>query len=247
MPELDATAAAVALKARLSAILGYAQACEQTLLADLPAAERDAPGSPERWSAHALLAHNADFRREQVLRLRAVAASADPPDFPQVDHRDPAVYARCAARPGEAVQAELATVVPDLVAALDAVGDDQLGDPSLFPWTGGRQLWAQVLVRGVWHPIGHLADYLVDHGRPEQSFAAIDGVVRVARALRLPARPGGVALGVYVSAAVRARAGEREPALGLLRAALADDPALAEKAARDGDFDELRRSPGFPA
>jgi hypothetical protein len=42
------------------------------------------------------------------------------------------------------------------------------------------------------------------------------------------------------------RAGERESALEQLRAALADDLALAEKAARDSEFDALRGSPGFP-
>jgi hypothetical protein len=229
-------------KARLAALLGYVQACEQRLLADLPPAERSAPGSAQRWSAHALLAHNTDFRREQVVRLRAAAAGVEPPAFPQVDHTDPEAYRLCSERPWPVVRAEAATVVADMVVALDALDDALLVDPSRLPWLGGRQLWAQVLVRGAWHPLGHVADHLVAGGRSAEAVAVLEGVVRAARALAIPDTPGGVSLAVYTLAAVHAVAA----ALELLRSAVAGDPSLAGRAAGEPDFASLRTDPEFP-
>jgi hypothetical protein len=189
----------------LSALLGYVYACEQTLLAEqLPVAERSDVGSPQRWNARAILAHNADFRREQVIRLRHVADGTEPPGFPRLDHRDPEVY------------------------------------------RGYLDRGWQILVRGAWHPIGHVSDYLVAHDRAEQAADTVEGVLRAARALQIPAAPGGTAMAVYVLACVRAQAGDRDAALTLLRAALADDPALAANAARDPDLAALRSDPDFP-
>jgi len=235
-----------ALTSRLSALLGCAHACEQALLAGLPAAQRDADGDPEHWSARAVLAHNSDFRREQIVRLRAAAAGIEPPAFGQVDHRDPAIYLACRERPWPAVRAAVDADLSDTVAALDAAAG-HLADSARLPWMRGRPLWAQVLVRGVWHPLGHLATCLVQAGRPDQAAAAVEAVVGAARALGFPAAPGGVAFGVYTLAAVRALSGERAEAVRLLRDALADDPALAANAARDPDFDAVRGDPAFPA
>jgi len=230
---------------RLSALLGCVHACERALLAGLPDPELDA-GDPLHWSPRAVLAHNSDFRREQVTRLRAAAGGFEPPTFGQVDHRDPDVYRACHERPWPAILAAVDQDLADMIAALDAVAAADLADSTRLPWMHGRPLWAQVLVRGVWHPLGHLATCLVEAGRPDQAAAAVEAIIGAARALAIPAAPGGVAFGVYTLAAVRALAGERAEALRLLRAALADDPALAANAARDPDFDGLRGDPAFP-
>jgi hypothetical protein len=82
--------------------------------------------------------------------------------------------------------------------------------------------------------------------RADQAAVTMEGVIRTARALGIPVAPGGVAMAVYTLAAVHAVGGDRALALALLRDAIAGDPLLVPKAAREPDFDSLRTDPGFP-
>jgi hypothetical protein len=45
-------------------------------------------GSPDRWAAP-LVAHNGEFRQQQVVRLHTVLRDGTPPDFAETDHRSP--------------------------------------------------------------------------------------------------------------------------------------------------------------
>jgi hypothetical protein len=233
---------------KLAALLGYVQGCERALLFDpqQPLVSQSG-GNPSRWSAPALMAHNADFRREQLERLRAVAAGVEPPEFPAVNHADPAMLACLEGRHREEIGSDLETITPALVEALTALDDEILTDGSRFPWMRGRALWAQILVRGAWHPLGHLTPYLVAEGRAGDALSLVRGVIGTAEALGVPAAPGGVAMAVYVLAATHALAGDREEALARLARVLAADPALARNATRDPDFDLLRDDPEFAA
>ena len=43
-------------------------------------------GSPNRWATAPLIAHNGEFRQQQVVRLHAVLRDGTPPDFAETDH-----------------------------------------------------------------------------------------------------------------------------------------------------------------
>ena len=58
------------LRAAVTGLIAMAAAAEQVLLAEADPRE---DGSPERWAVLPLVAHNTEFRRQQVQRLR------DPP------------------------------------------------------------------------------------------------------------------------------------------------------------------------
>jgi hypothetical protein len=171
----------------------------------------------------------------------------EPPEFSAVDHADPALLASLEARPREEIGSDLETITPALVEALTALDDEILTDGGRFPWMHSRALWAQILVRGAWHALGHLTPYLVAKGRAGDALSLVRGVIGTAEALGVPAAPGGVAMGVYILAATHALAGDREEALARLARALAADPALARNATRDPDFDPLRDDPEFAA
>jgi len=66
------------LRSAIIGLLGFAAAEEQMLLAVAPAAE---PGSPQCWAAVPLVAHNTEFKRQQVQRLQAIERGQVPPDF----------------------------------------------------------------------------------------------------------------------------------------------------------------------
>ena len=78
-----------------------AAAASRMLLAEGTAAE--AAGGPERWAALPLIAHNTEFRRQQVQRLRAIRSGQAPPEFAEADHGSAALYAELSAQPADAV------------------------------------------------------------------------------------------------------------------------------------------------
>jgi tetratricopeptide (TPR) repeat protein len=225
------------LKAVVIGLAGFAAAEEQMLLATTPAAEQ---GSPQRWAALPLVAHNTEFKQQQVQRLRAVASGQVPPDFAEVDHGSAEVYAGYATQPAAGVAAASHQITGELIGALAAVGAQDLLDPARNPWLKGRQLWLQVIVRGFWHPAGHLAEYYLAHGRPERAVALAEQAAATAAYLGAPAPARGMA--AYNLACARARAGQNEQAAAALREAVTLNPAVRANAGRDPDLATLRES-----
>ena len=78
------------LRAVMSALVGFAAVQEQLLLAGAQQAE---PGDASCWAALPLVAHNTEFMRQQVQRLRAIRSGQPPPDFAEADHWSAALYA----------------------------------------------------------------------------------------------------------------------------------------------------------
>ena len=62
------------LRAAVTGLIGLAAAAEQELLAE----PQPAAGSAEQWAAAPVVAHNTEFRRQQVQRLRAIRCRQAP-------------------------------------------------------------------------------------------------------------------------------------------------------------------------
>jgi hypothetical protein len=223
------------LRAVLTGLAGHAATEEELLLAAAPAGEE---GSPQRWAAVPLIAHNTEFKRQQAIRLAAVAAGTVPPGFGDIDHGSDEVYRRCAAQPAGAVAADSRQATADLLDGLAAVSDADLTDPARHPWLAGRQLWLQVVVRAFWHPMGHLGDYYADHGQPDRAAAMAAHAVAAARYLDAPPAARGMAF--YNLACAQARSDRPDAALVPLRRAIRLNRALTVNAARDRDLAVLR-------
>jgi tetratricopeptide (TPR) repeat protein len=225
------------LRAAVIGLLGLAAAEEQMLLAQSPAAEA---GDPQCWAAAALVAHNTEFKRQQVQRLDAILAGQVPPDFGDIDHTSADVYRGYAALPADQVARESNLVTGQLICGVTAVGDDDLGDPSRHPWLRGRQLWLQVVVRGFWHPAGHLGGYYLAHSQPERAVAMAEHGVATASYLGVADPARGMAC--YNLACAQAGAGRPDDAAEALREAIALNPDVRANAARDPDLAVLRGS-----
>lgn len=217
-------------------LLELAREEERTFVAGLTGEERDDPGSPASWSAKALLAHITDFKRQQVVRVECLQSGEQAPDFAPVDHLDPAVYAGCQAQAWDDVLARAEHVSGELVARSGELDEDVLTEPG----ANGRTLWAQLLVRGVWHSSGHLGPYLAQHGRADAAEALQQRLVDRARALGLPPKPGSWAMGLYNLACAQVAGGRLDDARATLDESLALDPALARSAESDPDLEPLR-------
>jgi hypothetical protein len=225
------------IRSAITGLIGLAATEEQRLAVTTEPAEA---GSPECWAALPVIAHNTAFRRQQVTRLRAIRAGQTPAEFDEVDHESPTLYAELAAQQADAVAAESWVSAGDLVAELRCAEDEDLLDPSRNPWLRGRQLWLQVIVRGFWHPTGHLADYYVRHGLADQAVALAEHAAAVAEYLAAPPQARGMAC--YNLACAQARAGRLDAAAAAVTEAVTLNPDLGANAARDGDLAALRDS-----
>ena len=165
-----------------------------------------------------------------------------PEAFAEIDHTSSAVYQRYAAQePGQA-RADSWRTAGELIDGLAAVPAEDLLDPGRNPWLRGRQLWLQVVVRGFWHPAGHLADYYVTHGQPGRAAdMAAHGVV-TASYLDVPAAARGMAS--YNLACAASRAGQLERAAAAAATAADLNPDLRTKLDTEPDLAALRADSG---
>ena len=223
------------LKSAIIGLLGFAATEEQVLLAAIPAAET---GSPESWAALPVVAHNTEFKAQQSHRLQAIAHGGVPDDFAEVDHASEQVYLRYATQRADLVAADSNRVTGELIAGLAFVSAADLLDPSRNPWLNGRQLWLQVVVRGFWHPTGHLADYYLARARPDRAVALAAHGLATARYLRVPDEASGMA--AYNLACAQARARRLDDAAASVRQTLALNPGLRPKIGTEPDLAELR-------
>ncbi len=224
------------VRAAVLEMLELAREEERPFVAGLTGEQRDDPGSPSAWSAKALLAHITDFKQQQVVRVECVLRGETAPNFAPVDHLDPAVYAGYQARAWDEVLAGAERVSAELVARGGKLDEDVLTAPG----ANGRTLWAQLLVRGVWHSSGHLGPYLAQHGRADAAEALQQRLVDKGRSLGLPPKPGSWAMGLYNLACAQVAGGRLDEARATLDESLELDPALARSVESDPDLEPLR-------
>jgi len=220
-------------------LAGLAAAEEQILLSASDPAE---PGDASNWAALPLVAHNTEFKRQQVKRLEAIRLGTTPAEFAEVDHRSAQVYLGYLAQRPDQVAADSAAVTSDLITNLGLVSDADLTDPARHPWLRGRQLWLQLIVRSFWHPAGHLTEYYLARERPARAVALCAHGVMTAAYLGAPAPARGMAS--YNLACAQARANLPDQAAATLREAITLNPDLATNASRDPDLASLRTPRG---
>ena len=224
------------LRAAVSGLLSFAAAEEQALLLATPGSEE---GSPDRWAAVPLVAHNNQFKIQQSERLSALRSGHIPPAFAEVDHSSVEVYRGYCAPAGD-VLLESRRVTAKLIDGTWALPDEDLLDPARHPWLNGRLLWLQIIVRGFWHPTGHLGEYYLSHGESDRAVALGEHGLATARYLGAPAQAAGMA--GYSLACALARAGRPDEAASVLAEAIEANPDLRVNAGRDPDLAGLRQA-----
>lgn len=222
------------LRSVIIGLLSFAAAEERILLAASDPAE---PGDAANWAAVPLIAHNTEFKRQQVRRLEAIRLGRTPAEFPEIDHRSTQVYLGYVAQPADQVAADSGQITGELIANLGLISDADLTDPARNAWLRGRQLWLQLIVRGFWHPTGHLTEYYRAHGQPGRAVALCAHGVLTASYLGAPDPARGMAS--YNLACAQAGANLLDQAATALRQAIALNPDLADNARRDQDLAAL--------
>lgn len=226
------------LRRSLVGLVGCAKVEDEILLADARTSGTQDAGTPDSWAPSPLVAHNTEFKRQQVIRLRAIRAGKTPQTFADVDHRLLATYQRYARKTTGQVVNEQRRVTSALIDEIVQVSDDDLTDPARNPWLRGRQLWLQIVVRGFWHPLGHLGEYYLEHAQSDRAVALHKHAVATVRHLDAPAQARGMAL--YSLACIEARLGLLDEAASNVRNAVELNADLRKKAASDPDLARLR-------
>ncbi len=197
-------------------------------------------GSPDTWAAVPLVAHNNEFKSQQAERIVAIRSGRVPPAFGEVDHGSVELYQRYSAQSADEVMVGCRRVTAELIEGTWALPDEDLLDPARHPWLNGRLLWLQIIVRGFWHPTGHLGGYYLGHGQPERAVAMQAHGLATARYLGAPAAAIGMA--GYSLACAQARSGQLDEAARTLSEAIEANPDLHAHASRDPDLAALREA-----
>jgi hypothetical protein len=134
-------------------------------------------------------------------------------------------------------------VTAELIEGTWALPDEDLLDPARHPWLNGRLLWLQIIVRGFWHPTGHLGEYYLIHGQPERAVAMQAHALATARYLGAP--PAAIGMAGYSLACAQARSGQPDEAARTLAEAIEANPDLRANASGDPDLAVLRET-GWP-
>ena len=227
------------LRTVVTGLIAFAAAEEEILLASAAPYITES-GNERRWAGVPTVAHNTEFKAQQTERIAAVLTGCAPPTFDEIDHGSPAIYGRYAARTAVAVIGESRQVTAFLLAGVGALADDDLVDPSRHPWLKGRPLWLQLIVRGFWHPTGHVADYYLRHGLEGRGVALQEHMLATTRYLGAPDQVAGMA--AYSLACAQATSGRTEDAARTLSEAIALNPDVRANASRDPDLESLRGS-----
>jgi len=223
------------LRSAIIGLLGFAATREQMLLAAAPDGET---GSAECWAAVPLVAHNTEFKRQQVERLRSIREGSVPPEFAEADHSSAELYQGYAMRSGPDIAWKSAAVTAELIEGARLVSAEDLLDPSRHPWLRGRQLWLQVIVRGFWHPAGHLIEYYLAHAQPARAVAVASHGAVTADEVGAPDPARGMA--AYNLACAQSRSGDA--AAAALRDAISLNGDIRANAVRDADLAAVRSS-----
>jgi hypothetical protein len=230
----------VQLRRAVTGLLSFAAAEEQALLAADAFGPGSGGGSPDRWAAVPLVAHNNQFKSQQAERIGCLLDRRVPPAYQEIDHTSEEVYRSYLAQPPEVVLAGCRRVSAELSDGTWALSDDDLLDPARHSWLNGRLLWLQIVVRGFWHPTGHLGDYYLAHGQAGRAVAMQAQGLAMARYLGAPAAAAGMA--GYNLACAQARAGQPDQAARTLAEAIEANPDLRANARRDPDLEVLREA-----
>lgn len=94
------------LRTALAGLLNFAAAEEQALLAAAAFCLDYDRGSPDRWAAVPVMAHNNQFKGQQAERILAIRSGQVPAGYGEVDHSSAEVYQGYSAQPPDAVLAE---------------------------------------------------------------------------------------------------------------------------------------------
>jgi hypothetical protein len=232
-------------KADLIALLEVAQEEILRFRSTFSQDERNLSGTVDQWMPRDILAHIGERQRRlagRIARSRSGEAVQHPAGIPEENDQ---IFEMYSSEPWEAILAVVEAGHRELVAQIEALHEEELNTPHLFPWLGDRPLWRFIYGVVFSHAMTHLTlGYLErrDHASAERVRE-----IEAREAARLDPSPEWQGTIRYNLACHYALSGEREKALDKLKTALHLNPALVEHSRQDDDLRSLHHDPAFLA
>ena len=230
------------IKAELLRLLGMARDLEIKWIANLNPAQRDEPGTWEKWSARDNLAHIGDWRQFTAITMRKIKAGETPEPREDFEHYNRVIFDNTHTWGWEAVQALAEKSHRELTAAVEHFSEADLTEEKRFEWRKGQPL-IKTLSSYFVHSYMHVAYFLADEGDFAEAERLQEEQCREECGLDDSAEGRGAA--VYNFACFYARSGKGKEALQQLEKAFALRPSLKEWAPKDSDLVSLHNEAGF--
>jgi tetratricopeptide (TPR) repeat protein len=233
------------MKNKLLELLEKGYQAEKEFITQLPAADRDAESSLEKWTAKDNIAHNSHWRKHHAENLLAALEGKTPTRTEDIDHANEAIYHQYKGQSWEEIEALAENSCERMREALNALGDEGLKRVDFFPWHEGRPLWRYVVGNVYTHPILHLADW---YGQNGQTARVVEMYQTMTSLLAdLDDSPDWMGTVRYNLACSYSLAGEKEKAISELGEALKMNPDLTDWSKQDPDFEPIREEASYKA
>jgi rhodanese-related sulfurtransferase len=236
------------IKPRILALLSFARGQERKLSASLTEMERDASGTPDKWSPRERLVSVMRWRELQAEKLALAVRGETPPqwrDEQVVNEINTRAIEQYRDTPFSEVERAAEDAYAALVAQVERMSDEELTSGERYAWADGEALWHETLGNGLMYPFSQMVALSLDRGDRETAAQLQAALVEAIRKADLSADMVGVTL--YNAACFYATNGWPERALALLPDALRMRPTLVEWSRHDRDLDCLRDDPRFQA
>jgi tetratricopeptide (TPR) repeat protein len=229
-------------KIKLLDLLSLAYQEERRFAAGLTEAERTEPSTMDRWSAKIIIAHNAFWKQH---RAEQITAPNNPKltgfrDFEQINAQ---IYEENLPLSWSDVLENAREAYEFLAERVKALPDQDLNNPDRYAWLNGRPLWRTVAISGYYHPLSHVAGYLMQREQIDQASMLHDTMAVRLQELDDDAEWCGVTL--YNLACFYSTTARPQQAIHNLVQALSLNPGLVEWARQDTDLAALHGDPTY--
>ncbi len=229
----------------LGKLLADVRAEEQTLWDSLSDKERNAAGEIDRWAPKDHLAHATFWTERLVTQLQAAIGGEPPGSIEDYQKTNDEVFEANKNRNWEDILAWATEVSRQFHTAFDAVSEEMLQNIPGSEGTGGRPLWRNVALTGVYHPMHHIADIYLERGDFQGAQTVQERVAEGLAALNESDAWQGPRQ--YNLACFYALHDKPQQALALFKIAFKRAPNLIEWSKQDSDLASLRELPEFQA
>ena len=234
------------IQAALLNLLEQAREEREAWVESIPAAQRQATGTPEQWSLKDDLAHMAFWEGRTAERIaahrRGDAPTEGGPDFQEVNER---VFEERRGWSWERVLDDATRTHARLIDHVRALDDTALTQARQSAGGGERAIAADLLGNGYWHIMEHVARSYAASGQVERAAHMLDRAIVANDQLKL--LPNDYATALYNLACFYATIGKPDKAMPLLPEALRLRPDLIAWSKQDSDLDSLRDRTDFQA
>ena len=235
----------MASKTLLLDLLRQAQRDEDEFVISLSQTERLTAGAEHDWSPKDEIAHAAAWIERFVQRITTPASEVPAAPIDDIDSENAVIFEAHRQQSMDGVLAYSRQTRAALLAAVDALSEEDLILPAPLPSVNAEPLWRRVAGNGYTHPMIHYATYLTRHGQAALATRMEEeGAARLGALDDSPTWRGEI---LYNLACQFALNGDREKALALLTESLSLQPGLRVWSTQDTDLVSLHDDPAFLA